>query len=366
MFAEAARLRASRIAHSTHRVTSPNQGRSIPGRSDMCIWQTIARTKSLAPAAYLALAVALITPGPVAFALTVVEPGNTLAEQPEIPNASKRRTRQTKTTFERKYDRAVAFLKRNPALIADIKTTAKTFGIDPIHMIGAIVGEHTYNVDVLDRAQSYVIKAASYLKEDIRFAYRGTDVTDFVERAEFERCTALRGSEALWTCRENVWNATFRGKSVDGVSYPNDRFSAVFFQPFFAGQTFGLGQLNPLTALMMSDAVAKKTRFAKLDADDGKQVYSAIMDPDTTLAYIAATLQACIAAYSSVAGFDISKNPGLTATLYNTGSPRARAAALASENKKRAADGEALRLPQVNYYGWLINDKEAELRALLE
>ena len=44
--------------------------------------------------------------------------------------------------------------------------------------------------------------------------------------------------------------------------WPNDRFSAVFFQPFYAGQTFGIGQLNPLTALKMSDMVSRTTGAA--------------------------------------------------------------------------------------------------------
>ena len=74
------------------------------------------------------------------------------------------------------------------------------------------------------------------------------------------------GSYALWTCRESVWNRSFRGKTVDGTAFPNDRFSATFFQPFYAGQTFGLGQLNPLTALQMSDLVHQVSGLPKLDA----------------------------------------------------------------------------------------------------
>ncbi|MEM1376956.1 MAG: DUF1402 family protein [Pseudomonadota bacterium] len=319
----------------------------------------------LAIALTTACAVAAVSPR-LSIAASVVEPGNVIEEQPDIPNASKRRTRQTNSTFDRKYEKAVAFLKEDQRLIRDIKSTAKKFNIDPIHMVGAIVGEHTYNVDVMDRAQSYVIKAANYLNQDIEFEYDGVDVLDFVERTEFDRCDGFKESESLWNCRENVWNAKFRGKRVDKVSYPNDRFSAVFFQPFFAGQTFGLGQLNPLTALKMTDRVVKNAGGRKLSADDGERLYSTIMDPRTTLPYIAATIAASIDAYEKMAGFDISKNPGITATLYNTGNPRARAAALAAENKKRKARGQEPREPQVNYYGWLINDREDELRALLD
>ena len=49
------------------------------------------------------------------------------------------------------------------------------------------------------------------------------------------------------------------------------------------------------------------------------------MDPDLTLPYVAATLRNRIDAYRDIAGFDISQNPGITATLYNVGNPEARA-----------------------------------------
>ena len=75
-------------------------------------------------------------------------------------------------------------------------------------------------------------------------------------------------SYSLWTCRERVWNRDFRGKTVDGTAFPDNRFSAVFFQPYYAGQTFGLGQLNPLTALQMSDLVHQVSGLPRLDASE--------------------------------------------------------------------------------------------------
>ena len=143
---------------------------------------------------------------------------------------------------------------------------------------------------------------------------------------------------------------------MDGKSFPDDRFSATFFQPFYAGQTFGIGQLNPLTALQMTDTVHRVSGLPKLDADDPNEVYRTIMDPDMTLAYVAATIKKSIEAYRSIAGFDISQNPGVTATLYNIGNPEARAYALKAENERRKAAGEAQKLPEENYYGWLVND----------
>jgi len=308
----------------------------------------------------LLIAAAVLTSAP-AFAMQVVPPGNRNAEQPDIPGASVRRTKGTKSSFDRKYDKVHDLLASDHELMAKIKKVSAAYGIDPIHVIGAIVGEHTYNVDAYDRLQSYYVKAASYAGESFRFAYNGEDVDDFVRRSQFAECNGKGDSYTLWSCREDIWESEFRGKTVDGKSYPNNRFSAVFFQPFYAGQTFGLGQINPLTALMLTDLVSKVSGYEKLNEKDAGSVYKAIMQPDISLAFVAASIRRSIDDYKQIADMDISRNPGLTATLYNVGNSRQRAAALAAKNR---ASGETV-WPEENYYGWLVNDKLDELERLL-
>ncbi|OWV91171.1 hypothetical protein ATY81_07395 [Rhizobium sp. R72] len=308
----------------------------------------------------LLIATAVLTSVP-AFAMQVVPPGNRHAEQPDVPGASVRRTKGTKTSFDRKYEKVHDLLASDHELMAKIKKVSAAYGIDPIHVIGAIVGEHTYNVDAYDRLQSYYVKAASYAGESFRFAYNGEDVDDFIKRPQFAKCNGKGDSYTLWSCREDVWESDFRGKTVGGESFPNNRFSAVFFQPFYAGQTFGLGQINPLTALMLSDLVSKVSGYEKLNEKDAGAVYKAIMEPDVSLAFVAASIRRSIDDYKQIADMDISKNPGLTATLYNVGNSRQRAAALAAKNR---ASGENV-WPEENYYGWLVNDKLDELERLL-
>ncbi len=311
-------------------------------------------------ASFLLLAAAILP----ASAQVVVPPGNRLTEQPDVPGASSKRTKAGKTTFEAKYRKVFKLLKNDPKLRSKIREAAAAYGIDPMHMVGAIVGEHTYNVDAYDRLQTYYVKAISYLKSRLSFSYDGEDVAEFIARPQFNACRGLSGSYDLWSCRESVWNSSFRGKTVGGESFPNDRFSATFFQPFYAGQTFGLGQLNPLTALQMGDMVHRVSGLPELDVEDPNKVYETIMDPDLTLPYMAAILKKSIDAYRSIAGFDISNNPGITATLYNLGNPEDRARALRAENENRRSQGLADRLPEENYYGWLVNDKLAELETL--
>ena len=252
-------------------------------------------------------------------AAQLVPPGNRNSTQPKIPGASVQRTSEGKTTFDLKYEKVRDLLASDQELISKIKSVSAKFGIDPIHMLGAIVGEHTYNVDAYDRLQTYYIKAASYAGESFRFSYNDEKIDDFVARPEFSKCKSKTESYELWTCRESVWENEFRGSKVGGVKYPDNRFSAVFFQPFYAGQTFGIGQINPLTALELTDTVNKCAGLPKLDENKAAGVYGAIMDPDQSLAYMAASIRISIDLYKSIAHVDISKNPGITATLYNIG-----------------------------------------------
>ncbi|MET0746653.1 MAG: DUF1402 family protein [Rhizobium sp.] len=278
-----------------------------------------------------------------------------------MPGASVRRTKGTNSSFERKYQKVRELLATDNKLMSKIKAVSRAYGIDPLHVIGALVGEHTYNVDAYDGLQSYYVKAASYAGQSFKFAYDGEGIDDFVARPQFAKCNGKSDSYSLWTCREDVWEDLFQGKTVDGKTFPKNRFSAVFFQPFYAGQTFGLGQINPLTALMLSDMVARTSGIPKLDENKAADVYHAIMDPDISLAFVAAAARRAIDDYRSIAGMDISGNPGITATLYNVGNSRQRAAALAARNK---GGGQPV-WPEENYYGWLINDKLQDLKSLL-
>ena len=106
----------------------------------------------------------------------------------------------------------------------------------------------------------------------------------------------------------------------------------------------------------MTDLVAKTSGKEKLRANKANEVYKTIMEPDSTLQYMAAVIRISIDAYRSIAGFDISDNPGITATLYNLGNVRSRAARAKSKGG----------MPQENYYGWLVNEKQAELEAVLK
>src|SRR5690606_15309919 len=86
--------------------------------------------------------------------VTLVPPGNRNAEQPPVPGASARRTQALRTTYEEKYRRIHGLFARDAKLRQQMVRTARQYGIDPLHIAGAIAGEHTYNVDAYDRLQA--------------------------------------------------------------------------------------------------------------------------------------------------------------------------------------------------------------------
>ncbi len=140
----------------------------------------------------------------------------------------------------------------------------------------------------------------------------------------------MTDSYDLWACREHVWNRSFRGKTVGGHQLPNYRFSAVFFQPFYAGQTFGSGQLNPLTALQMSDLVHQVSGLPELDISDPNAVYATIMDPDLTIPYVAATLKP--------PSTPIARSPASTSRTIRASPPRSTMSVV-RKSARRGAEG---------------------------
>ena len=173
---------------------------------------------------------------------------------------------------------------------------------------------------------------------------------------------ARRDSYALWTCRENVWDSDFRGKTVGGTSFPNNRFSAVFFQPFYAGQTFGLGQINPLTALMLSDLVTQRFGLSRswmrtMPAASTRP----IMDPDHVARLYGGLDPQVDRRLSIDRRHGYFQQSGHHRDALQCRQSRQRAAALAAKNQ----GGGTPVWPEENYYGWLINDKLDELKALL-
>ena len=222
--------------------------------------------------------------------------------------------------WEDKYRHVVNLLATDQRLMGHLQKAAKTYGVDPVDLVGAIVGEHTFNMNVFDSLQTYYVKALQYVNnKSLMFEYKGELAKDFFKRPQFADCEAMKDNYAKWDCRETVWNRQFAGKAAGGKTWPPTRLNRVFFQPMFSGQTFGVGQLGPIVALSVTDIVHRKSGLPLLSIDNAPQVFSQIMNPDASMYYIAASIRLSIDNYKTIAGFDISQNAGIVATLYNLG-----------------------------------------------
>lgn len=168
-----------------------------------------------------------------------VPPGNRSVTQPAIPKTSADRARAFNTTYDEKYEQIIALLTRETKLVTQIKEAAAAYRLDPIHIIGALVGEHTYNVSAIGKVQTYYVKALAYTNADFSFRYKGVPVQSFVKKPEFKECATLTGSAELWNCRDQVWDDHFRGKTVDNISYEPISFQRAFSSHFMAGKRLG-------------------------------------------------------------------------------------------------------------------------------
>lgn len=280
----------------------------------------------------------------LAFVLTAIAPQQLAAASPQqvpnkygkhaLPQATQERLRATRGKVPLKLKRTIAVLKRD-RLIPKIKRTAAQYGIDPVHILGAIVGEHAFNYDIRDDLQQVALQFGRRLRT-IEFSCGSVPLERVLAQPQFRQCKG--SSNSYWSCVDRTWYSKMRGKRVDGQRMPRRNLTESCFNPFSTGQTYGLGQLSPVTALKMMDT----TKLRKVSYKDADELYERIIDPTESIHVIAAVIVDSIRAYRAV-GVDISDRPGITATLYNLGDPWTRA---------RRSKGN----PKVNYYGAFVED----------
>jgi hypothetical protein len=256
-----------------------------------------------------------------------------------------------KQALEAKYKKTIQSLAKDPDTMAEIHLAARAFQIDPILILGNIIGEHTYNVGLIDSVQNLIMLSASWgAKWALRFHSNGTSLADLVKLPQFEPCNKkLTVSHAeYWDCVGWTWETQFRGKTINGVTYQNNGFRLAFFNPIGSGLTYGLGQMDPIRALMVTDIVNKKTGLPILSIERPEEIYQSIINPRIVVYYVAANIQLAIQAYYSIAHMDISGNPGVVASLYNLGKEKYYA-------KKRLLHMNAGELKQVAETGIIPN-----------
>lgn len=242
-----------------------------------------------------------------------------------------------------------------------IKRAAQAFGIDPLHVAGAIAGEHAMNVNIVDSVQNMRVDAyrdARVWASDVA-ANPDRDLSRLVQGENYQRCRGEQREYDRWYCIVDTWNRQSLGSILMGKRQFFIRFTSHFFNPnqyMALGMTFGIGQMSPVRALMVDDLVARAGRdpIDFWNRGDLSRLYAKILEPESVVYYVAATVYYAMAIYRS-GGYDISENPGVVATLYNLGNEKILLRTTRREN----------RLPETNDLGkWVNQNRQAIQEAL--
>lgn len=296
-------------------------------------------------------------------AMEVVPPG-LLASKPIISDATfaliakksglseKDFTESDLRKLDKKFDKVVGTLVKE-GVIGQIGEIALKYGVSPEAVAACIIGEHVFNVTLVDTFQSYFIGIYSQWL-DKHNEVRGLYVK-FLSEGVVQGVLASGDSDyEKWDTLFGVYNQRYRGRG----GYPDKPFLFSFFNPYGAGLTYGLGQLSPVRVLLTNDLAVKHGGLKRIEASDTESLYKATLDVTTNLNYVSASVLASILVYKKYANYDISNNIGVIATLYNLGDEKKRAKQLAKLNETRHS------YPSENFYGWYMNKKASAIHAL--
>lgn len=271
--------------------------------------------------------------------------------------------------LDRRFTRTFRAILKDKGLKAALVEAGRAHDIDPVLILSCVLGEGTFNVGLTDDIQTLAVVSAKWAaKWALRFRSNGVDLAELLKKPEFGNCDAgvrAGGSHATyWDCVGQVWRKSFMGKPVEPGSrdrYPMNDLKWTFFNPLGSGFTYGLGQLDPIRALMVTDVVNRKAGLRLLSVERPEEIYEDIIHPRSNIHYVAANVRLMVETYAGRANFDISKNPGIVASLYNLGGEGGRANSLFRTNLDTIPKG-SLTLPMENYYGFYINEKESLIR----
>lgn len=279
-------------------------------------------------------------------------------------------TATLKAELNKRFVESLQSIASDPQTVVEIRNAGKLYGIDPALIVGNILGEHVYNTKLVMLAQDKVMEgmiSTWATKWSLHFASSGISLSDLLKEAPFARCETAKSVQSdYWDCVNSVYESNYRGKSVNGRDFGSSSLKFTFFNPIRSGLTYGLGQLDPIRALMVADRVNKISGLPYVTVDNPVEIYKAILNPRTSVHYIAANIVVSLEIYRKIAAFDISQNLGLVSTLYNLGKEKHFATLRYRDTMKSLKSGRKLEMPVESYYGFLINEKEKEIRRFVE
>lgn len=104
--------------------------------------QVVRKSLKFFAAFALASFVCVAAPPLVSAQIIEVPPGNRNDKRPQLAFLSVLWTAATQGSYEAKYRQIYRMLSENRSLVGKIKKVSGIYGLDPIHVIGAIVGRY--------------------------------------------------------------------------------------------------------------------------------------------------------------------------------------------------------------------------------
>ncbi len=181
----------------------------------------------------------------------------------------------------------------------DIRLRSRRFGVDPV-VIGAIVAAEIANRSFVDDMEEDYVRRLLREKDD-----------DF-----------FRALQAAFLDRTQSG-----GKSLSAM----DRM--IYFW------SLGAAQVQVRVALEIEDRIARLEERAPRPL---RAILQSLLDERECLDFVCAVVRRASDAYHRIAGIDISRDVGVLATVYNLGSPEARARHLAQNPQHRRRPGKNL------------------------
>lgn len=297
-------------------------------------------------------------------------PSGTLSEKPIISDSTfaiiskkskldnKDFTDEDLKKLDIKFSKVVSTLK-SEKVFEKIAIISKKYNVSPEAVAACIIGEHVFNVGLVDKFQNYFVNIYSKWLDkhnSVQHLY-----LELLEEKDIKEILNSSSSDyEKWDQIFNIYNQKHRGTK----NYPNSNFVFSFFNPYGAGLTYGLGQLSPIRVLLTNDIAVKLGGLKKIEPSDTESLYFATLDVETNINYVSASVVASIENYKKYANVDISNNIGVIATLYNLGDEKRRAKLLNKTNESLLKDGKSEINPIENFYGWYMNKKETDIKKL--
>lgn len=183
----------------------------------------------------------------------------------------------------------------------DILISSKEFNVDPIAIAGIILSENILNKNVSNHFEDYYVKNFLLVKplSELEKLYEETKATNTV-----------RDSLGLS-------NKELGYRSKNGLIW-----------------SLGLCQISILKAMDIENELSV---FDKRKKRNIKEVISALLQPNENIRYCAFEFSMINKIYKEIANLDISKEPEIMATLYNTGNVYKKAISYKNGSNKKPA-----------------------------